>query len=310
MNYFMAVLPKMSGFFLLVLIGLTAVKTRIIKKEAMPSLSSFLIRIILPALTISLILKNGTTFFTIAEYGRIAVAQFLMYMLLAAAGVLGSKICRLEGTMRNIYCGCSIGGNYGFLVIPLIMTLFQDQGGSAYIPICSVVDTTVVWTLGFSLFTKGINEKENPWKKILLNPILISIVIGLCLTSFQIPVPDTALNVINSVGDSSYSLGLIYLGCSLGFMNPRNILKYRSILLLSAVKLFILPLIVYKTALIFLPRTECLILMLICAAPSMTTSCMIAGEYHLDEEYASAVVVATTLFCMLLIPVLFLLISL
>lgn len=37
---------------------------------------------------------------------------------------------------------------------------------------------------------------------------------------------------------------------------------------------------------------------------------MIAGQYHLDEEYASAAVVATTLLCIVIIPVLFLLVSL
>ncbi len=42
----------------------------------------------------------------------------------------------------------------------------------------------------------------------------------------------------------------------------------------------------------------------------MTTSSMIAEQYHLDEEYASTAVVTTTLFCMLIIPLLFGLISL
>lgn len=51
MNYMMAILPKMGGFLLLVLIGFTASRTGIIKKEAMPSISGFLLRIALPALT-------------------------------------------------------------------------------------------------------------------------------------------------------------------------------------------------------------------------------------------------------------------
>lgn len=40
MNYMMAILPKMGGFLLLVLIGFTASRTGIIKKEAMPSCTS------------------------------------------------------------------------------------------------------------------------------------------------------------------------------------------------------------------------------------------------------------------------------
>ena len=238
------------------------------------------------------------------------IAQILMYFIIAAGGILGSRICHLSGTTSNVHRGCSVGGNYGFLVIPLIMTLFGNQGGNVYIPICSVIDTTLVWTLGFTLFTNGVGQKENPWKKIIMNPIFISIILGLCLTSFHIPVPDMIMNTIDSVGNTCYSWGLIYLGCSLGFMKLTNISKYRSILVLVFTKLLVIPLIVYFISHHFLTNVESMILMLISAAPSMTTSSMIAEQYHLDEEYASTAVVTTTLFCMFIIPLLFGLISL
>ena len=64
MNYMIAILPKMAGFLLLVLIGFTASRIGVIKKEAMSSISGFLLKIVLPALTISLIWENQTTFYT------------------------------------------------------------------------------------------------------------------------------------------------------------------------------------------------------------------------------------------------------
>ena len=118
------------------------------------------------------------------------------------------------------------------------------------------------------------------------------------------------MNTIDSVGNTCYSWGLIYLGCSLGFMKLTNIFKYRSILVLVFTKLLVIPLIVYFISHHFLTNVESMILMLISAAPSMTTSSMIAEQYHLDEEYASTAVVTTTLFCMFIIPLLFGLISL
>ena len=53
------------------------------------------------------------------------------------------------------------------------------------------------------------------------------------------------MNTIDSVGNTCYSWGLIYLGCSLGFMKLTNIFKYRSILVLVFTKLLVIPLIVY-----------------------------------------------------------------
>lgn len=87
------------------------------KKEAMPSISVFLLRIALPALTIGLILENQTTFQTMTQYGKMVLSQILMYFVMAAGGILGSHICHLKGTTANVHCGCSVGGNYGFYII-------------------------------------------------------------------------------------------------------------------------------------------------------------------------------------------------
>ena len=115
MNYMIAILPKMAGFLLLVLIGFTASRIGVIKKEAMSSISGFLLKIVLPALTISLIWENQTTFYTMARYGRMVIAQILMYFIMAAGGILGSRICHLSGTTSNVHRGCSVAVIMDFL---------------------------------------------------------------------------------------------------------------------------------------------------------------------------------------------------
>lgn len=112
----------------------------------------FFNKIVLPALVISLIWENHTTVFTLFHYGRIVLWQMGAYLLLALTGFLVSRIFKLPESVRNVFACCMVGGNFGFLVIPLIMALFAETGGDKYIPICSVVDTTVVWTLGLLLF--------------------------------------------------------------------------------------------------------------------------------------------------------------
>ena len=53
------------------------------------------------------------------------------------------------------------------------------------------------------------------------------------------------------------------------------------------------------------PIMGALALMFISGAPAMTTSCTIAGQYDLDEEFAAAMVLVSTLGCMITIPLLF-----
>lgn len=308
MDYFFIILPKMCGFLLLVLVGFLAGRMGIIRKDSLNSLSGLLLKIVLPALVISLIWENQTTLFSIKEYGRIVIGQVGVYITLALTGVVVSRFFAFPKEQRNVYRGCMVGGNYGFVVIPLIMALFQNTGGTRYIPICSVVDTVVVWTLGFFLFTRGIGEKEHTWKKILLNPVFLAILIGLCLTTLHVPVPDMVMDVVTSVGDTSYSWGLMYLGCSLSFLDFSKARKYRSILALGISKLLVVPLGIFLVSAAFLPQQEALILMMIAGAPSMTTSVMIAQQYGLDEDYASAVVAVTTICAMVTIPMLFLIV--
>ena len=79
----------------------------------------------------------------------------------------------------------------------------EETGGDKYIPICSVVDTAVVWTLGLLLFLGRSGRRENICKKVVTTPIFISILIGLALTTLSVPVPALVMDVVTAVGDTS-----------------------------------------------------------------------------------------------------------
>ncbi len=206
--------------------------------------------------------------------------------------------------------GCIVGGNFGFVVIPLAMALFPDASGRQYIPICMAVDTTVVWTLGLFLFTRGREGTLRTIGKKLFNPILVSIAASLTLNSLHIRLSETVSCVVDMVGDVSYSMGLIYLGCAICFLKRPTAASLGQASCIVAVKMLLLPVLVYGLSGAFLPETERLMLMLIVAAPSMTTASMISRQYRLDEDYASTAVFISTMCCMVTIPLDFFLISL
>ena len=55
MDYFIIIAPKLVSFFLLIALGFTISKLRIFPKSCLPSLSAFLIKVVLPCLTVSLL---------------------------------------------------------------------------------------------------------------------------------------------------------------------------------------------------------------------------------------------------------------
>lgn len=313
MNYYVIIMPKLVSFLLLILLGFCISRKGIFPQSSLPSLSAFLIKVVLPALTVSLLDARGTTWGDLADFRGIVTWQIIGYFFLAGSGLLCTRLAGIRATRWNVHVGCSIGGNYAFVVIPLIMALFPSDGGQQYIPICSAIDTLMVWTFGLFWFTYGIEREREAWYRVLarrlFNPIFISIVLILTLNSLGIALPETVLEVCDNVGNISYSLGLIYVGCTISFLKKGTLGCLRTLWMLIACKLFLVPLLIYLLALHFLGQTEATVLMLIAGAPSMTTSCMIANQYGLDEDYASTAVFVTTLSCMITIPLLFLVIG-
>ena len=309
MEYFFVILPKMFTFALLILIGVTTVKVKVINEDTLPVLSGLLIKIILPLLNVSLLCERQITFFDLWSYKDMVLWQVVLYLMLAGAGILCTWLARIRYPQCNVHRGCMVGGNYAYMVLPLIYALFEGTYGVDYIPICSTVDTVVVWTLGLTLFTWVKGGGGAASLKKLWNPITGSILFALVLNTLGICLPTPVMDVVTQVGGISGSLGLIYMGCNLALIKGIKWQTLKHISLLVLAKLIAVPLVIYAVTGFFLPQTERIILMLIAGAPSMTTSVIIAKQYDLDTEYAAEAVSITTMSCLVTVPLLFLLIS-
>lgn len=310
LDYFLLIVPKMASFLILLGIGFLIAKIGIISRESMPSFAGFLLKVVLPCLNIVLLAQRGTDFLQLAQYSRIILWQVGAYLLMAGVGLLGARAAGVRGLTANVHAGCSVGGNYAFVVIPLAMALFDGEG-QALIPICSAVDTVVVWTLGLGLFTRNLGQKETPKEKLrrFMTPTLLSILLALTLNSLHITLPEVLMTPITHIGEISYSLGFLYVGCSLYFMPKQSRAYLRPVSFIVLGKLLIAPLAVFFISVPFLTRTESILLMLIAGAPSMSTSCTISRQYGLSEDYAAEAVFVTTLACMVTVPALFAILS-
>lgn len=314
MHYLMIILPKLLSFLLLIGLGYLISRLGLIRQEGLSSLSALLIRVVLPCLTVSLMHQRGTTFVSLFRCRQLVLWQLGGYLVLAAVGIGCTRLLGLKGTRANVHRGCMVGGNFAFVVIPMMMALYAGTEGEQYVPICSAVDTIVVWTLGLALFTHGTSDRGEPLLKTLgkrlANPIILAIVGMLVLNSLGVALPDMVLELCGDIGNISYSLGLIYVGCSVFYLKKGSVSLLKPVSLILLTKLFLVPLLMYVAASRFLPETEAVILMLILGAPSMTTSVMIADQYQLDTDYAATAVFVTTLGCMVTLPLLFLTVSL
>lgn len=310
MEYFGVLLPKLAGFLILMGLGAGIARAGIVTRESLPAFSAFLVKVVLPCLIVTLLVQRGTTFDSLREYGVFVGCQAGMYLLMGTAGLLTVRLTGLPPKAAAVYRGDCVGGNHAFVFIPLAMSLFAPEGGQQYIPISSAVDTFFVWTLGLTLYTLDSGQRAGgvlPALKKLVNPIMGALVVTLCINSLGFSIPEILLSPIQSVSAISDSLGLIYVGCGMYYLQRDGRRLLRASAVFMAVKLLAVPLAVFVLASRFLPREGAVALMLISGSPAMTTSCTIASQYDLDEGYAAATVLVSTLGCMITIPLLFLL---
>ncbi|MBQ6389595.1 MAG: AEC family transporter [Mogibacterium sp.] len=314
MNYFAILLPNLIKFLIFISVGYGVSRFGVIRREGLPTIASMLINVLLPLLVVSIMAQHGTTFMDLLSYRKMIAGQLFGYFVLTVSGILVSNMLGLTGTTRNVHQGCMVGGNYAYIVIPLILAMFPVDDGQQYIPICSAVDTITVWTLTISLFTRGIDTGEKSRLAMigrkLLHPVMVAILTMLTLNSLSVEVPAPIMDACSELGGICASLSLVYVGAMIFFMQIGSIQLIRNASVMALTKLLIAPMIIYAVVSRFLPETESIILMLVAGCPTYTIGCAITEQYKLDTDYAATIIFVTTVGCLVTIPLLFMFVSL
>jgi predicted permease len=131
-------------------------------------------------------------------------------------------------------------------------------------------------------------------KQIVLNPMVLSTLIGLAWTIVGLPMPASLAAYMNIFAAALTPCALFAIGLSLSVEGIRSNLM--ASIVLTIVKLIIMPLIVYGLCLASGLNPLYTIAAVICAAvPTAKTVYILAGEYKVEEPLVAATVSITTL---------------
>ena len=190
--------------------------------------------------------------------------------------------------------------NTGFVALPVLAAIY---GQRAVLPaaIATVFVAVVMFPAAVILLEIGQTDARGSrtativtMKHLVLNPMVISTLIGtLCsILGLRMPGPITAYLGILADALTPCALFAIGLGLSLDGLRA-NIVQAS---LLSAVKLVIMPLIVYGLSMLLGLDPLYTVAAVICAAvPTAKTVSILAGEYHCEEMMVASTVSMTTL---------------
>lgn len=212
-------------------------------------------------------------------------------MSIRASGSLAS------GTMHGMAASMT---NTGFVALPVLQAIY---GQRAVLP--AAIATVFVAVVMFPT-TVILLELRQPdarasriapmvtAKHVVLNPLVISTLIGMLWAVLGLRMPKPVVSYLGIFADALTSCALFAIGLGLSIDGLRANIGRSS--LLSAVKLVIMPLIVYALSLSLGLDPLYTIAAVICAAvPTAKTVYILAGEYHCEEMMVASTISLTTL---------------
>lgn len=292
------------SLFIIMIIGIYARKKDIITDEINKGLTDILLKISLPLLIIS------SFNITYSDELKLNVMKSFYYSIITfVISVIVSKILLklIKSNNKYILQFSNVFSNCGFVGFPIIEGIYGKEG-LIYASVFNMIFTIFVWTYGVSLFTGGIS-KENI-KKLLSNPAIIAVFIGIVIMIFKINLPSIILRPIESVGEITSVLSMLIVGAIIANINIKEYIKDLSLYYGVVIKLLIIPILIYFVLLLLPgPLKVIKVMVLLSAMPTAAMAPIFAESFEKDRGYASVLLFLTTLFSVISFPIMIVIIK-
>ena len=274
-------------------IGVALIKTKQINEKGVTQLSNIAMYVATPAVVIQA--------FAI-DYNKAQLINGLWVALFFSLGLLISII------IARLVCGRAdrvgqyavIFSNTGFVGIPIIQSLLGPEY-VFYVTMTMAAGTFVMWTYGIYLISGDASLISV--KKIVTNPAVIALVVGLVLFFAPVHLPAIVNQVLTGMANLNTGLAMIVLGANLGSSNIGLMIADRRLYKVSVLRLIVVPALVLLTLFVMPCPFEIKMVVLISeATPSGAATSMLAQMFGGDYQYGTGLVIITTLLSMITMP--------
>lgn len=294
-----ALLTKMALFVIVILIGMVGARKQILTKDFNRGLSWLIVNIFIVAAIINSVVSMDASELTMGELGMILLISSVTYVVLYLLGTLTVRLLRVdEGKAPQLELLMSAINNL-FVTLPVVETVYGSKG--AFIIALGCIPFNLL------LFTYGIARLRGKGGKFHLRDILstplIATLAAVILFALRIPVPTPVRSILSSLAAATVPMSMLLVGSSLGNVDLRKALRDRSMLLLTAERFILAPLVVFLLMkLICSDEVLAGAMVLTAATPSAILVTALSLQTGRSGEYSSEGITVTTLLSMITIP--------
>ncbi len=294
-------IKKIISLVLILLMGVLLVKMKFLKSEDSRIISTLILYLVCPC---SLITAFQVDYSDQIRDGLLLAlfSAFIIHVFLLILNEILKRVLHLDEVeqLSLIY------SNAGNLVIPLVSSIL---GAEWVIYTCAfmTIQQLLLWSHGRSVLC---GEKHIELKKIFLNINIIAIIIGIIMFMLRIKLPSLLADSAKQVGSMIGPCAMIVTGMLMASMDLKKILAGKRLWMTVFLRLILVPVCTLSiikftglTGLVANGSTVLLITLIATITPSASSITNMAQVYDKNAAYASAINVATTLSCVITMPI-------
>ncbi len=293
----------MAVLLLMIITGFVLIRVRLLDQSAMGFLTKVVLNVSLPAQILAAFLTQGDAI-TDMELLRVFLLSALIYVLYGLVAVAFVYLFRVPRRQRGIYADMIVFGNVGFMGFPVVTAIFGAEY-LIYAVMFNAVFNLLVYSLGIMLISSGGEQRAKFNWKLLINTPMISTVLAVLLFLLRLEVPAILTDFLDRMGALTTPLAMMVIGGTIAAVPLKQIFGEKRIYAAAAVRLFLLPAIVYGVVVVLMGVKAPLgsILVVLSATPVASNVTMLSIAYGGDQMLASRGVLITTLLSVVTIPI-------
>ena len=244
MAIFTATLSQTAVLLLFIIIGYILAKWKFVPENAHTTLSKLENNCLVPALVMGTFIEQFTV-------DKLTVARDLLLSSLGLTvlgiviSVLAVRLFSKDRYERNIYAYGLCFSNFGFMGNAVVGALFPE------IFLEYLIFTLPLWTLIYLygvpnlLIGSASGEKQTVAQRLknFLNPMCISMVVGMVIGISGIPVPGFIQSTISSAGSCMSPVAMLLTGMTIAQFDLKNMLKIKGVYIATFLRLVVYPMV-------------------------------------------------------------------
>ena len=284
--------------FAFIAIGYGLKKAGKLSKDFNKGLSNLLVYIFMPFLTFGSMADNFKLDVLADKTGLILVSSVMLCLFLAIAFVFSRVLTKNKNT-RDLYIYSFTFPNSGYIGNPLVLAIFGELMLFDFMIFCIPF---MLLTYTFGVYILNPNRKFN--LKNLLNPIIISLFLGMIVGALNIKIPAVAETIIDTGANSLAPAAMLLTGMVFADNDLKKMLLNIKVYIACGIKMVIIPLIaVLIIVAAKVPENIAVLMVIMLTLPTGLNSIVLPEAYGGDSYTGAQLCFVSIFTCLIFVPV-------